>query len=395
MSFSGMVKEELSRQISTARHCRIAEIAALLSACGKMTAAGILRFQTENDAVVRKYFTLLQKTFNIETEIAIRESRQMKKGNVYYVEITDPGQVETVLQGTKLSVNEGDGETLYTENALLTQQSCCKRAFIRGAFLASGSISDPEKGYHFEIVTQDERKAAHLQEIICSFQIDAKIVLRKKSYVVYVKEGAQIVDMLAIMEANVALMNLENIRILKEMRNSVNRKVNCETANINKTVNAAVKQIEDIRLIEQKKGFHNLNEGLAEIAELRLQYPEATLKELGMMLNPQVGKSGVNHRLRKLSEIADELGGFIMIKKPITIHLSTGLEARPVAQLVQVASQFNSEIYVEIGRKKVNAKSIMGMMTLGLDAGEEITLSANGEDEEDAMKSIENYLSNQ
>ena len=307
MSFSGMVKEELSRQVGTARHCRIAETAALLSACGKMSAEGHLKFQTENEAVVRKYFTLLKKTFNIDTAVCIHESRQLKKGTVYYVGITDPVQVENVLQGTKLSVNEGDGETLYTENALLTQQSCCKRAFIRGAFLASGSISDPEKGYHFEIVTQDERKATHLQEIICSFQIDAKIVLRKKSYVVYVKEGAQIVDMLAIMEANVALMNLENIRILKEMRNSVNRKVNCETANINKTVNAAVKQIEDIRLIEQKKGFHNLNEGLAEIAELRLQYPEATLKELGMMLNPQVGKSGVNHRLRKLSEIADEL----------------------------------------------------------------------------------------
>ena len=126
-------------------------------------------------------------------------------------------------------------------------------------------------------------------------------------HVVYVKEGAQIVDMLAVMEANVALMNLENIRILKEMRNSVNRKVNCETANINKTVNAAVKQIEDIRLIESRTGLRNLSEGLAEIAELRLQYPEATLKELGMMLNPQVGKSGVNHRLRKLSEIADGL----------------------------------------------------------------------------------------
>ena len=169
-------------------------------------------------------------------------------------------------------------------------------------------------------------------------------------------------DMLAIMEANVALMNLENIRILKEMRNSVNRKVNCETANINKTVSAAVKQIEDIRLIKEKTGLHNLNEGLAEIAELRLQYPEATLKELGMMLSPQVGKSGVNHRLRKLSEIADELRTNeeedVMIKKPITIHLSTGLEARPVAQLVQVASQFNSEIYVEIGRKKVNAKKV-------------------------------------
>ena len=307
MSFSGMVKEELSKQVGRSRHCQIAEIAALLSTCGKMTAKGSLRFQTENDAVVRKYFTLLQKTFNIETEVAIRESRQMKRSHVYYVELTDSAEIQMVLQGAKLSVNEDDGATLFPGNGLVTQQSCCKRAFIRGAFLASGSISDPEKGYHFEIVSQDEKKARYLQEIICSFQIDAKIVVRKKSYVVYVKEGAQIVDMLAIMEANVALMNLENIRILKEMRNSVNRKVNCETANINKTVNAAVKQIEDIRLIEAKKGFHELNEGLAEIAELRLRYPEATLKELGMMLNPQVGKSGVNHRLRKLSEIADEL----------------------------------------------------------------------------------------
>ena len=304
MSFSGMVKEELSRQISPARHCRIAETAALLCACGRITAKENLRIQTENAAVVRKCFTLLQKTFNIETEIAIRESCQMKKGNVYFVEICDPNEIRNVLQGTKLSVNR---ETLCFDNTLVTQQSCCKRAFIRGAFLASGSISDPEKGYHFEIVCSDQQKAEQLQELIRSFQIDAKIVLRKKSYVVYVKEGAQIVDILAVMEANVALMNLENIRILKEMRNSVNRKVNCETANINKTVSAAVKQIEDIRLIERRVGFYSLNEGLAEIAELRLQYPEATLKELGMMLNPQVGKSGVNHRLRKLSEIADEL----------------------------------------------------------------------------------------
>ena len=291
MSFSGKVKEELSRQISSARHCRIAETAALLSACGRITSDGSLRLQTENAAVVRKGFTLLQKTFNIDTEIIVRESRQM----------------QNILQGTKLSVSREDGEALCSDNTLVTQQSCCKRAFIRGAFLASGSISDPEKGYHFEIVCSDQQKAEQLQELIRSFQIDAKIVLRKKSYVVYVKEGAQIVDILAVMEANVALMNLENIRILKEMRNSVNRKVNCETANINKTVSAAVKQIEDIRLIERRVGFYSLNEGLAEIAELRLQYPEATLKELGMMLNPQVGKSGVNHRLRKLSEIADEL----------------------------------------------------------------------------------------
>ena len=307
MSFSGTVKEELSRQISTARHCRIAETAALLSLCGRFTADGALRMQTENSAVIRKYFTLVQKTFNIETEIAVRENRQMKKGHIYYVEIKDDALIRTVLLGTKLSREQNSGGTLVLNNSLLTQQTCCKRAFIRGAFLASGSISDPEKGYHFEIVCPDERKAGQLQELIRSFGIDAKVVVRKKSHVVYVKEGAQIVDILAVMEANMALMNLENIRILKEMRNTVNRKVNCEMANINKTVSAAVNQIEDIKLIEEKKGFQSLNDGLAEIAELRLQYPEATLKELGMMLNPQVGKSGVNHRLRKLSAIADEL----------------------------------------------------------------------------------------
>ena len=150
-------------------------------------------------------------------------------------------------------------------------------------------------------------KAIQLQEIIRSFDIEAKIVLRKKYYVVYIKEGAQIVDILNVMEAHVSLMNLENVRILKDMRNSVNRQVNCETANINKTVSAAVKQIEDIRYIQQTVGFDDLSEGLSEIATLRLEYPEATLKELGMLLTPQVGKSGVNHRLRKLSSLAEEL----------------------------------------------------------------------------------------
>ena len=310
MSFSGKVKEELAGQLSLARHCQVAELAALLCGCGRVEKMSDgnrkLWIQTENEAVARKSFTLLRKTFNIETAIVIREGSQLKRGKVYLVEVADPVRAEQVLQGTKLSVDNETG-LLEMDNSLVVQMNCCKRAFIRGTFLSSGSISDPEKGYHFEIVSPDERKAKQLQELIRSFQIDAKIVLRKKVHVVYVKEGAQIVDMLAVMEANVALMNLENIRILKEMRNSVNRKVNCETANINKTVNAAVKQIEDIRLIESRTGLRNLSEGLAEIAELRLQYPEATLKELGMMLNPQVGKSGVNHRLRKLSEIADGL----------------------------------------------------------------------------------------
>ena len=266
-----------------------------------------LKIQTENEAVARKCFTLLQKTFNIEREVSVRENSHLKRAKVYVIEISDPEEIQVIFQALRLVADSVGHGALMLADMLLVQQNCCKRAFIRGAFLASGSISDPEKGYHFEIVCPDVRKAEQLQVVIRSFSVDAKIVQRKKSYVVYVKEGAQIVDMLAVMEANVALMDLENIRILKEMRNSVNRKVNCETANINKTVNAAVKQIEDIRLIQQRMGFEQLNEGLAQIAELRMQYPEATLKELGMMLSPQVGKSGVNHRLRKLSAMADEL----------------------------------------------------------------------------------------
>lgn len=193
---------------------------------------------------------------------------------------------------------------------VLVQSSCCKRAYIRGAFLAAGSVSDPEKSYHFEIVCETEAKACQLQEMIAGFGIGAKITRRKKNFVVYVKEGSQIVDLLNVMEAHTALMDFENVRILKEMRNSVNRQVNCETANLGKTISAAVKQIEDIRYIQKTMGFEKLPRNLAEMAEVRLEQPEATLKELGEMLNPPVGKSGVNHRLRKLSVLAEELKEF-------------------------------------------------------------------------------------
>ena len=163
------------------------------------------------------------------------------------------------------------------------------------------------KAYHFEIVCHTKEQAKQLQELLCGFDTDAKIVERKGHYVVYIKEGAHIVDSLNIMEAYVSLMKLENVRILKEMRNSVNRKVNCETANISKTVNAAVKQIEDIRLIQKMRGLDDLPAQLREMALLRLEYPDAPLKELGGYLDPPMGKSGVNHRLRKLSAIAEEL----------------------------------------------------------------------------------------
>lgn len=312
MSFSKEVKDELSRQISNARHCLLAETAAVISLCGRIIITEqdkyILKIHTENITVARKYFTLIKKTFNINTEISIRQNAYLKMSKMYTLSITDHEDTIKILKATKLMDDSREiGENLSVTSNLLIQNACCKRTFIRGAFLATGSISDPEKTYHFEIVAPNEGKAKQLQDIINSFDMDAKIVKRKKYYVVYIKEGSQIVDILNIMEAHVSLMNLENVRILKEMRNSINRQVNCEAANINKTVKAATKQIDDILYIKEKVGFGDLAEGLEEIATLRIQYPEASLKELGEMLSTPIGKSGVNHRLRKLSIIADNL----------------------------------------------------------------------------------------
>ena len=311
MSFSGDVKEELSRQFPKGRHCQIAEIAAILGFTGRIEevqGARTLRIYTENISLARKYFLLMKKTFHADVTVSVRQNVYLHKNRIFMVSLSEPKQMQQVLQAVKWQ--NGRQENIRTEelaNRLLVQKSCCRRAFIRGAFLSAGSMSDPEKSYHLEFVCSEQQKAEHLREIVNSFGMDAKIVLRKKSYVVYLKEGSQIVDMLNIMEAHVALMNLENVRILKEMRNSVNRQVNCETANINKTVSAAVKQVEDINYIKSVRGLDSLSDNLREIALLRLEYPEAALKELGAYLEPPVGKSGVNHRLRKLCEIAEEL----------------------------------------------------------------------------------------
>lgn len=313
MSFSSEVKEELSRQDTPARHCRIAELAAIIGMCGdvciSVTERYRLRIHTENAAVARKCFTLLQKTFSISSDVSVHlHKRNGKSSRVYIIVVKDHENVVRILQTLKLFDEQGEiAEHVSPANQLLVQKSCCRRAFIRGAFLAAGSISNPQKSYHFEIVCVSRERAEQLQALICTFGPDAKIVQRKKHSIVYIKEGAQIVDMLNVMEAHIALMDLENIRIVREMRNDVNRKVNCEAANINKTVNAAVRQMEDIRELEKVKGLEHLPEGLAEIARLRLMHPDASLKELGEMLTPPVGKSGVNHRLRKLSRLAEEL----------------------------------------------------------------------------------------
>lgn len=312
MSFSKEVKEELSRQISGGRHCLIAETAAIISLCGHVKISSQNRFSvkinTENIAVARKYFTLLKKTFNIIAEITIRQNAYLKKGRTYTITVNNHEDAIRLLVTCKLLDENGDiTENMSIADNVVIMNSCCKRAFVRGAFIASGSISTPEKFYHFEIVCNSSEKAEQLSQLIATFGIEAKIVERKKHFVVYIKDGAGIVDILNVMEAHVSLMNLENVRILKEMRNSVNRKVNCETANLNKTVAAAVKQIEDIKYIKDTVGLESMPELLRNLAEVRLENPDVSLKELGTLLEEPVGKSGVNHRLRKISELAENL----------------------------------------------------------------------------------------
>ena len=319
MSFSGKVREELAGNISSARHCRIAEISAFIGMCGTVVINSFdrcsIKIHSENLLVARKVFTLIEKTFNIKTDISIR--RNIARDSVSYAVIVRRHKdALRILQAAKMiSEHERRADDLRPFNPLVIRQTCCRRAFLRGAFQAAGSMSDPRKSYHFEIVCSSPEAAQQIRDVICGFDLDAKIVQRKKSFVVYLKEGSQIVDILNVMEAHVSLRELENVRILKEMRNSVNRKVNCETANINKTVSAAVKQIEDITYLRDTVGFENLPENLVEAAYARLENPDASLKELGEALTPPVGKSGINHRLRRLSEMAEkarqEQGGLL------------------------------------------------------------------------------------
>lgn len=277
MSFSGQVKAELAEHTGNARHCRLAELGALFTMLEHGN-VGSTEHEADHNLAKEKTGKLL-RLLNLEAG-----SEEMHKA---------------------LKLTEQDGCLMV--DRLLIERNCCKQAFLRGAFLASGSVTDPSKGYHFELVSDHPAQAELLQYIMKGFGLEPKFIQRKKYYVVYLKDGSMIVDVLNIMGAHVSLMNMENVRILKDMRNTVNRRVNCETANINKTVSAAVRQLEDIAYIERTKGLKYLPEQLRAIAIARQEEPELPLKELGEKMEPTLGKSGVNHRLRKISEIANEL----------------------------------------------------------------------------------------
>ncbi|MCR5594497.1 MAG: DNA-binding protein WhiA [Lachnospiraceae bacterium] len=285
MSFSSDAKNELIEVYGQARHCQLAELSAIVHFAAKndKMAPGFV-IPVENEHASQKYFTLLKKTFNINS--------------------VD----ETVIKALKLPTDEnGKITTGHATDRRLLLKDCCRRAFLRGAFLSSGSVSDPSKGYHLEFICRDDEQAGQILEILGGFGIEAHTVERKNHKVVYIKEGEAIVDLFNLMGAHMSLMEMENARIIREISNTVNRRVNCETANITKTANAAAKQLSDIEFIRDNYGLARLPDKLRAAAEVRLNNPEASLKELGELLDPPVGKSGMNHRLRSLSEIADNI----------------------------------------------------------------------------------------
>lgn len=311
MSFSLKVKNEVCRTGELSKAEIMAQLSAIMKSSGTIgfgfNRAVTFKVITENPAIARWIFKSLKDSFDIHSKLLVKKSNSLKKNNIYMVLIPEDVDVRGLLEQLGIIEREGLFNINYgiPEDIISDEES--KRAYIRGAFLGGGSISNPEKTYHLEFVTHDHDYATALSKLINSYKLNSKVIQRKNSFVIYLKEGEQIVDLLNIIGAHSALLELENIRIMKEMRNNVNRIVNCETANLSKTVNAAVRQVESIKLIESEIGLDRLPKNLKEVARLRLAYPDESLKELGAMLNPPVGKSGINHRLRRIEKIADEL----------------------------------------------------------------------------------------
>lgn len=286
--FSAKVKDELFKELAGGRHCRIAELAAITCFCGlKDDSEGNYYLDEINPFLVKKYFTLLDKT------ISISRCKNFIRGDEFQ-------------KISELIKNNGGGFFARVNDVLL-QQDCCRKAFLRGAFLAAGSVSDPNKSYYLSIASENEALSLQVCEIFKELGIPAKITKRRSHNVVYIKEGTLIVEALGVMGAPLSLMEFENARIIKDIRNNLNRKVNAEAANLHKTVRASLGQIADIEYIDKKIGLSELPDSLREVAILRRNNPEVSLSELGQMLNPGIGKSGINHRLRRISRLALDL----------------------------------------------------------------------------------------
>ncbi len=308
MSFAAEVKTELAHRIPDDHHCLVAETAAILRFAGTVSGdgeQGMLLVETDNVQLAKKYLSLIKKAFDISVDLSIRRGTA-GKANRYRIKLTSGEETGEAERFRRVWRETADWDKPEFAQSLLAH-SCCRRAFIRGAFLSAGTMSDPGKSYHFEIACGSEHDAEDLTGVIGTFGIEPKMTVRKRKFLVYIKDSESIIDILNVMDAPQALMHLENVRIIKDIKNDVNRQSNCDSANISKTVNAAKKQLADIRLIESEMGLDQLTPQLREMAEIRLEHPEESLRDLGDYLDPPVGKSGVNHRLARIGEIADNI----------------------------------------------------------------------------------------
>jgi DNA-binding protein WhiA len=312
MSYSSDVKKEIVRAEEDKKCCMIASIAGFIRMNGvvkKTEDEGLsLTITTENPAIARELIKRIKEYFGVGVNLNIGKSKVLKKNRFYELTIGADNNAEQILRETGIMrVKEGLDFFPDDISSDIIKSRCCKRAFLRGAFLASGTISHPEKSYHMEIVCNNMSLANDVKRLINSFGFRSKIVERRKSYVVYLKESDQISDFLALIGANNQVLKFENIRIIKELRNRTNRIVNCESANLDKTIDSAARQIKAINLINDCGGMDKLPEKLQTIARLRLENPESSLAELGQLLQPPLQKSGVSHRFKKIEEIADKL----------------------------------------------------------------------------------------
>ncbi|MEL7649307.1 MAG: DNA-binding protein WhiA [Sedimentibacter sp.] len=312
MTFSSKIKDELSRSEITDKTAARAETAALVRTMGYISFKGFSRmeveFSTENAAVARRIFKLLKIAFEISTQVSVEKTNRLKKHNNYIIRIEDKLAKQFLLD-TRVAQKEDFNIMSFdygVPDELLTND-LCRRSYIKGSFMGCGSISDPEKSYHAEFVSSREEQSRGICNLLESYGITGKTIYRKNNYVTYIKESEQISDLLALMGANNAVLDFENVRAVKETRNQINRVINCETANLDKIVDTSMRQINSIKVLKKHKAIDKLPDHLRELAYLRLKHSNASLKELGEMLNPPLGKSGVNHRLRKIEEIAEDL----------------------------------------------------------------------------------------
>ncbi|WP_409251948.1 DNA-binding protein WhiA [Bacillus sp. SCS-153A] len=307
MSFASVTKKELTN-LDLKDCCSKAELSALIRMNGSLSFANrslIVNIQTENAAIARRIYSLIKKNYDTPVELLVRKKMRLKKNNIYIVRLNE--DTKEILENLHIL---GEGFTIIHDiSAQLIQKKCCRRSYLRGAFLAGGSVNNPEtSSYHLEIFSLYQEHNEALSAVMNSFDLNSKTLERKKGFITYLKEAEKITEFLNVVGAHGALLRFEDVRIVRDMRNSVNRLVNCETANLNKTIGAALRQVENIRFIEQTAGLQILPDKLREIAELRVTYQDVTLKELGEMVSGgTISKSGINHRLRKIDEIADKL----------------------------------------------------------------------------------------